>query len=112
MTEQTTSPVVAPVRLHKAALVLQLLTAHPEVAAAPIDWEINDRDADLWAKTAYGLPESEASARALAAALGVEVSVTPVNGRHLYEVYGRWAGIRVSLQAFGPELAAAGQVAA
>lgn len=112
MAEQITQPVVAPVRLHKAALVLQLLTEHPEVAAAPIDWQINDADADLWAKIAHGHPDSGAAARILAAALGVTVTVTPANGRCLYEVYGRWAGVRVSLQAFGPEVAAAGAVAA
>lgn len=111
MAIKTTEPTPAPVRLHKAALVLQLLTEHPEVAAAPIDWEINDRDADLWAKTEYGSPKSEVSAQALAAALGVEVEVIPVNGRHLYSVRGHWAGVRVSLHAFGPE-AAAGAVAA
>lgn len=112
MTEQTTSPVVAPVRLHKAALILQLLTEHPEVAAAPIDWTINDRDAHVWATAAYGLPESEAAARVLAAALGVEVGVRPVRDGCLYEVDGRWAGARVSFHAFGPEAAAAKAVAA
>lgn len=112
MTEQISSPAVAPVRLHKAALVLQLLMEHPEVAAAPIDWTINDRDADVWATTAYGIPESEAAAQVLAAALGVEVCVRAVRDGCLYEVDGRWAGVRVSFHAFGPESAAAGQVAA
>lgn len=112
MTEQSTSPVVAPVRLHKAALVLQLLTEHPEVAAAPIDWTINDRDADVWATTAYGIPESEAAARVLAAALGVEVVVRAVRDGCLYEVDGHWAGVRVAFHAFGPESAAAKAVAA
>lgn len=111
MTEQSTSPVAAPVRLHKAALVLQLLTEHPEVAAAPIDWTINDRDANVWATTAYGTPESEAAARLLAAALGVEVAVREVRDGCLFEVDGHWAGVRVSFHAFGPE-AAAGAVAA
>jgi len=111
VTEQISSPVVAPARLHKAALVLQLLTEHPEVAAAPIDWEINDRDANVWARAAYGLPESEAAARVLAAALGVEVCVRAVKDGCLYEVDGRWAGVRVSFHAFGPA-AAAGAVAA
>lgn len=112
MTEQISSPAVAPVRLHKAALVLQLLTEHPELAAAPIDWEINDRGEDLWAQVRHGIPEAEESARVLAAALGVEVRVDPVKGRSLYSVYGRWAGVPVSMHAFGPEAAAAGQVAA
>lgn len=111
MTEQSTSPVVAPVRLNKAAVVLQLLTEHLEVAAAPIDWTINDRDANVWATTAYGIPESEAAARVLAAALGVEVGVRAVRDGCLFEVDGRWAGVRVSFHAFGPE-SAAGAVAA
>lgn len=112
MTEQISPTVVAPVRLHKAALVLQLLTEHPEVAAAPIDWTINDRDADVWATTAYGIPESGAAARVLAAALGVEVVVREVRDGCLYEVDGHWAGVRVAFHAFGPEVAAAEQVAA
>ena len=112
MTEQITSPVVAPVRLHKAALVLQLLTEHPEVAAAPIDWTINDQDSTVWATAAYGLPESEAAARVLAAALGVEVGVREVRDGCLFEVDGHWAGVRVAFHAFGPESAAAKAVAA
>jgi hypothetical protein len=112
VTEQITHPVAAPVRLHKAALVLQLLTEHPEVAAAPIDWTINDLDAHLWATTAYGNPESEAAARLLAAALGVGVAVREVRDGCLYEVDGIWAGVRVSFHAFGPESAVAGAVAA
>jgi hypothetical protein len=109
-----TTPPVAPmdlVRLRRTSVVLQLLAAHPEVAAASIDWEISDRD-DLWAKIKYGLPESEASARTLAAALDTKVLSTPVNGRTMYAVYGEWAGVRVSLHAFGPRLAAAGEVSA
>ena len=112
MTEQISPMVEAPVRLHKAALVLQLLTEHPEVAAAPIDWTINDHDAYLWATTAYGNPESEAAAQVLAAALGVAVCVREVRDGCLYEVDGRWAGVRVAFHAFGPESAAAGVVAA
>ncbi|MGJ5831354.1 hypothetical protein [Streptomyces ossamyceticus] len=112
MTEQISPMVEAPVRLHKAALVLQLLTEHPEVAAAPIDWTINDHDAYLWATTAYGNPESEAAAQVLAAALGVAVCVREVRDGCLYGVDGRWAGVRVSFHAFGPESAAAGVVAA
>jgi hypothetical protein len=112
VTEQISPMVEAPVRLHKAALVLQLLTEHPEVAAAPIDWTINDHDACLWATTAYGNPESEAAAQVLAAALGVAVCVREVRDGCLYEVDGRWAGVRVAFHAFGPESAAAGVVAA
>jgi hypothetical protein len=110
VTEQTTPP-VAPQnlgRLTRAAAVLQLLAAHPEVAAAPIDWEIDDRD-DLWPRIRYGSPEAETAAQTLAAVLGVDVSTCPVKGRTMYTVYGKWLGIEVSLQAFGPELADAEQ---
>lgn len=113
MAEQITQPVPPLVRLHKASVVLQMLAAHPEVAAAPINWEINDRPDDLWGNVAYGSAEAEASARTLAAALGVEVLANPVqSGRVMFEVYGHWAGVPVSLQVYGPAVAAAGEVAA
>lgn len=113
MNEQTTQTPSPLVRLHKASVVLQMLEAHPDVAAAPINWEINDSDSDLWGNVKYGSPEAEAAARTLAAALGVEVLAKPVkSGRMMFEVYGRWAGVPVSLQTYGPALAAAGEVAA
>lgn len=113
MSNNSTQTVPPLVRLNKAAVVLELLTAHPEVAAAPINWEINDRDDDLWGNVAYGSAEAEASARTLAAALGVEVLADPVkSGRVMYQVYGHWAGVPVSLQTYGPAVAAAGEVAA
>lgn len=113
MTEQTT-PTIAPQnlgRLTRAAAVLQLLAAHPEIAAAPIDWQIDGRD-DLWPHIKYGSPETETAAQMLAAVLGVDVSTCPVKGRTMYTVYGKWAGVEVSLQAFGPELEAAEEVPA
>ncbi|MGW1796906.1 hypothetical protein ACWCQN_13065 [Streptomyces sp. NPDC001984] len=99
------------VRLHKASLVLQLLAAHPELASAPINWEINDRD-DLWANVSYGHEGSEAAAQLLAGVLGVKVISDPVKGRFLYAVYGTFAGTEVSLQAFGPKVADAAPVMA
>lgn len=113
MTEQTTqiTPPMDLSRLHRTALVMSLLAAHPAVAAAPIDWEITDRD-ELWAKVKYGIPEAGAAVQTLAAALGTDVIVHPVKGRNMYAAYGEWAGVQVSLQAFGPELAEADEVAA
>ncbi|MEV0691819.1 hypothetical protein [Streptomyces sp. NPDC050388] len=102
MTEQATSTPPSLIRLHHASVVLQLLATHPELAAAPIDWEINDRDSGLWARVKYGIPESESAARKLAAALNAKVIVDDVSGRPLYSVYGTWHGTEVNLQAFGP----------
>ena len=107
MTEQTTGGLIPPklLRLTKAAAVLQLMAAHLEVAAAPIDWEIDDRDG-LWPRVRHGSEDAESAAETLASALGAKVNVADVEGMPLYTVYGHWAGIKVSLQAFGPERAA------
>jgi hypothetical protein len=104
VTEQTTSTPLNLFRLTKAAAVLQLMAAHLEVAAAPIDWKIDDRDG-LWPEVRHGSEDAESAAGTLAAALGAKVNVADVGGMPLYTVYGDWAGIRVSLQAFGPERA-------
>lgn len=111
MTEQTTPTHPSMVRLHKASIVLQLLAAHPELAAAPIDWEIDGRD-DLWLRAPYGSPDAGPAAELLAATLGVQPNVTDVKGGPMYEVYGHWAGCKVNLQAWGPKHAAADEVAA
>jgi hypothetical protein len=102
VTEQTTSTPPNLFRLTKAAAVLQLMAAHLEVAAAPIDWKIDDRDG-LWPEVRHGSEDAESAAETLAAALGAKVNVADVGGMPLYTVYGDWAGIRVSLQAFGPD---------
>lgn len=110
MTEQIT-PTPPLVRLHKASIVLQLLAAHPDLAAAPIDWEIDGRDA-LWLRAPHGSPDAGPAAELVAKALRVEPRVTDVNGGPMYEVYGYWNGLEVNLQAFGPKQAAADEVPA
>ena len=104
MTTETTSIPPTLVRLTKAAAVLQLLARHLDVAAAPIDWKIDDRDG-LWPRVRHGSEDAESAAETLASALGAKVNVADVGGMPLYTVYGDWAGISVSLQAFGPERA-------
>lgn len=111
MTEQPTQPTPPMVRLHKAAIIMQLLAANPDVAAAPINWEIDDRESGLWPRIAYGIPETETAAKTLAAALHAEIETSPVRGRTMYMVDGHYAGTRVTLHAFGPEHAEAAEVA-
>jgi hypothetical protein len=98
-------------RLHKVSLIRQLMAAHPEVAAGPLNWEI-DGQPDLWAQAPYGTAEAETAARTLAAALGAGVEVHVVKGRHMYSVYGKWLGTSVSLHSFGPLLPAVAEVPA
>ncbi|MFR0351832.1 hypothetical protein [Streptomyces sp. MCC20] len=99
------------IRLHRASLVLTLLAAHQELAALPINWEIDDRDG-LWPRVEHKSPDAERAARAMAAALGARMHVDDVNGTPLYSVYGQWAGTKVSLQAFGPDSVDATEVTA
>jgi hypothetical protein len=110
-TESTPTPNPM-IRLHKASLVLQLLAAHPELAAAPIDWEIDDRTSGLWPRVKYEAPETRQAAEALADALGADMSVNDVNGRPMYCVYGTWQGTEVNLQAFGPKATENAEVSA
>ena len=102
MTTETTPAPTPTIRLHKASILLQLLVVHPKLAAAPIDWEIDDRDSGLWGRVKYGIPETREAAQTLAEALGADMSVDDVKGRPMYCVYGTWQGTDVNLQTFGP----------
>ncbi|NUP45233.1 MAG: hypothetical protein HOY76_51480 [Streptomyces sp.] len=88
--------------MHRASLILTLLAAHPDVAAAPISWTIDDRP-ELWPSVPYNKPEAKAAAEVLAQALGVRVETDVTPGSLMYSVYGTWQGVEVNLHAWGPK---------
>ena len=87
-------------KLRNAAVVLQLLAAHPELASSAITWGIDDR-AELWPDIRHDEPTIEADARRLADALCTSVEITPLSDeRAMLTVDGTYAGVPVTLYAF------------
>lgn len=89
-------------RLRNAAVVLQLLSAHPELASRPLNWEIDDRPI-LFPKAPHGDPANAETATLLASVLGIEVEVSPVNDVYMHGVHGEFAGVEINLYAFVAE---------